>query len=74
MGTVLFDNGVTLQVGRTSRARAEVLDYFRARAFEFGLAVAVIAIAGGILITYAGLAPRLPRPPSRSRRRKSNGG
>ena len=57
VGTVLFDNGVALQVGRTSRARAEVLDYFRARAFEFGVAVAVIAIAGGVLITYAGLAP-----------------
>lgn len=57
VGTVLFDNGVSLQVGRTSRARAEVLGYFRARAVEFGLAVAVIAIVGGVLITYAGLAP-----------------
>jgi len=57
VGTVLFDNGVSLQVGRTSRARAEVLEYFRARAFEFGLVVAMIAIAGGVLINYAGLAP-----------------
>ena len=57
VGTVILSNGIAIQVGRTSRARAEVLDYFRARAFEFGAVVALIAITGGVLITYAGLAP-----------------
>lgn len=57
VGTVMLDDGVSIQVGRTSRARAELLGYFRARAFEYGTVVALIAIAGGVLITYAGLAP-----------------
>jgi signal transduction histidine kinase len=57
VGTVTFDDGVAIQVGRTSHVRSELLEYFRQRAFEFGGIIALIAIAGGVLITYAGLAP-----------------
>jgi signal transduction histidine kinase len=57
VGTVTLGDDVAIQVGRTSRVRSELLEYFRQRAFQFGGLVALIAIAGGILITYAGLAP-----------------
>jgi len=57
VGTVLLGDDVAIQVGRTSHVRAELLEYFRQRAFEFGGVLALIAIAGGVLITYAGLAP-----------------
>jgi len=57
VGTVTLGDSVAIQVGRTSRVRAELLEYFRQRAFQFGGLVALIAIAGGVLVTYAGLAP-----------------
>jgi signal transduction histidine kinase len=57
VGTVTLGDNVAIQVGRTSRVRAELLEYFRQRAFQFGGLVALIAIAGGVLVTYAGLAP-----------------
>jgi len=57
VGTVTIGDDVAIQVGRTSMLRAELLGYFRQRAFQFGGLVALIAIAGGVLITYAGLAP-----------------
>jgi signal transduction histidine kinase len=57
VGTLNLDEDVAIQVGRSSRVRSELLEYFRQRAFQFGGLVALIAIAGGVLITYAGLAP-----------------
>lgn len=57
VGTVTLGDDVAIQVGRTSLVRAELLEYFRQRAFQFGGLVALIAIAGGVLVTYAGLAP-----------------
>jgi signal transduction histidine kinase len=57
VGTVTLGDEVAIQVGRTSRVRAELLEYFRQRSFEFGGLVALIAIAGGVLVTYVGLAP-----------------
>jgi signal transduction histidine kinase len=57
VGTVTLGDEVAIQVGRTSRVRSELLEYFRQRAFQFAAVIALIAIAGGVLITYAGLAP-----------------
>jgi signal transduction histidine kinase len=54
---VTLGDDIAIQVGRTSHVRSELLEYFRQRAFEFGGVLALIAIAGGVLITYAGLAP-----------------
>ena len=57
VGTVHLPDNVTIQVGRSSHVRDELLGNFRARAFEVGAVIAIIAVGGGILITYAGLSP-----------------
>jgi signal transduction histidine kinase len=57
VGTVELGGGVVVQVGRSSRVRDEVLRNFRARAMQVLALVALIAAAGGGLLTYVGLAP-----------------
>ena len=57
IGTADLLNGVHVQVGRSSHVRDEVLAHFRARALQVGLLLAVIAVAGGLLIASVGLAP-----------------
>jgi signal transduction histidine kinase len=57
VGTLHLGGSVTIQVGRSSHIRDELLENFRARAFEVGAVIALIAVGGGILITYAGLSP-----------------
>jgi signal transduction histidine kinase len=62
-GTVLevgarhLRNGVTVQVGRSSHLRAELLRRFRDGAAEVLLLIVVVGVAGGGLLTYVGLAP-----------------
>ena len=57
IGTLNLSDGVTVQVGRSSRIRDELLGNFRARAFEVLTLILVIGMAGGVFLTYAGLAP-----------------
>ncbi|MBI4886113.1 MAG: HAMP domain-containing histidine kinase [Acidobacteria bacterium] len=57
VGTSNLADDVTIQVGRTSHIRDELLGHFRARALEIVLLIALVAAAGGGLLTYLGLAP-----------------
>jgi signal transduction histidine kinase len=57
VGTVNLADGVTIQVGRTSHNRDQLLAQFRARALELMVLIAVVAAAGGGLVTYLALAP-----------------
>ncbi len=57
IGTADLPDGVTVQVGRSSHVRDELLAHFRSRALQVGLLLACIAAAGGVLIAYVGLAP-----------------
>jgi signal transduction histidine kinase len=57
IGTAELPNGVTVQVGRSSHVRDELLAHFRARALQVGALLALIAVAGGIFIASVGLAP-----------------
>jgi signal transduction histidine kinase len=57
IGTLDLRDGVVVQVGRSSRTRDELLDNYRARAFEIMGLIAVVAAIGGGLLTNVGLAP-----------------
>jgi signal transduction histidine kinase len=57
VGTVTLPNGVHVQVGRSSDVRDELLARFRARGLQVLALIAVAAVAGGFLLTRAGLAP-----------------
>ena len=57
VGTDVLQDGVTIQVGRSSHVRDELLAHFRARAMEVGAALVVAAVLGGLLIAYVALAP-----------------
>lgn len=57
VGTRRLGGGVTIQVGRSSHVRDELLSNFRARAFEVMLLTTLIGAAGGLVLTYVGLAP-----------------
>jgi signal transduction histidine kinase len=57
VGTRTLPQGITVQIGRSSRVRDEVLAHFRARALEVGMVVAIIAILGGAIVAYLALAP-----------------
>jgi signal transduction histidine kinase len=54
--TVAFD-GVTVQVGRSSRVRDQLLARYRARALEVLALILVIGVAGGVLLTDQALRP-----------------
>jgi signal transduction histidine kinase len=57
VGTLTLDRGITVQIGRSSHLRDEVLRHFRERALEVGLLVALIATAGAAFISYVALSP-----------------
>ena len=57
VGTEVLHDGVTIQVGRSSHVRDELLAHFRARAMEVGAALVLAAVLGGLLIAYVALAP-----------------
>jgi signal transduction histidine kinase len=57
LGSVDLPNGVTVQVGRSSHVRDELLRRFRERALQVGALIVLVAAAGGLLITTAGLRP-----------------
>ncbi len=57
IGTADLRNGVRVQVGRSSHVRDELLAHFRARAVQVGIVLALIALTGGVVVAYVGLAP-----------------
>jgi signal transduction histidine kinase len=57
VGAIDLRDGVTVQVGRSSHVRDELLGHFRARGLEIMILIAIVAAAGGGLLTYVGLAP-----------------
>ena len=57
VGTVALRNGVHVQVGRSSDVRDDLLARFRARGLQVLVLIAIAAVAGGFLLTRAGLAP-----------------
>lgn len=57
LGSVDLPYGVTVQVGRSSHVRDELLRRFRERALQLGALIVLVAAAGGLLITTAGLRP-----------------
>lgn len=57
VGTLSLSDGVSVQVGRSSHVRDELLGRFRARGMEIFALIALGAVAGGFLLTQAGLAP-----------------
>jgi signal transduction histidine kinase len=50
-------DGTLIQIGRSSGARDELLGHFRSRVAVVFLLIVSIAVAGGALLTYGGLAP-----------------
>jgi signal transduction histidine kinase len=57
LGSVELPLGVTVQVGRSSHVRDELLRRFRERGLQVGALVVLVAAVGGVLITTAGLRP-----------------
>jgi signal transduction histidine kinase len=57
LGSVDLPYGVTVQVGRSSHVRDELLRRFRERALQVGALVVLVAAIGGLLLTTAGLRP-----------------
>jgi signal transduction histidine kinase len=57
LGSVDLPYGVTVQVGRSSHVRDELLRRFRERALQVGTLIVLVAAIGGLLITTAGLRP-----------------
>lgn len=57
VGSTVAADGVTVQVGRSSRVRDELLSRYRARALEVLALVVVLAGVGGVLLTDRALAP-----------------
>lgn len=50
-------DGTLVQVGRSSAAREETLAHFRSRVLIVFASILSVAVAGGALLTYLGLAP-----------------
>jgi signal transduction histidine kinase len=50
-------DGTLVQVGRSSAAREETLEHFRSRVLVVFVSILTVAVAGGALLTYVGLAP-----------------
>ena len=57
VGAVTLPDGITVQVGRSSHVRDELLAHYRSRGVEVLALIACAAVAGGFLLTRAGLAP-----------------
>jgi signal transduction histidine kinase len=57
LGSVDLPYGVTVQVGRSSHVRDELLRGFRERALQIGVLVLLVAAVGGALLTNTALGP-----------------
>lgn len=57
LGSVALPYGVTVQVGRSSHVRDELLRRFRERGLQIGGLIVVVAALGGLLITTTALQP-----------------
>ena len=57
VGSTVAADGVTVQVGRSSRTRDQLLARYRARSLEVLALVLVIGVAGGVLLTDRALTP-----------------
>ncbi len=57
VGSTVATDGVTVQVGRSSRVRDQLLVRYRARALEVLALILVIGVAGGVLLTDQALRP-----------------
>jgi signal transduction histidine kinase len=57
LGSVDLPYGVTVQVGRSSHVRDELLRRFRERGLQVGALILLVAAVGGVLITTEGLRP-----------------
>ena len=57
LGSVELPYGVTVQVGRSSHVRDELLRRFRERALQVGALILLVAAVGGVLITTEALRP-----------------
>jgi len=57
VGTDVLRDGVTIQVGRSSHVRDDLLAHFRARAMEVAAALVMAAVLGALLIAHVALAP-----------------
>jgi signal transduction histidine kinase len=57
VGTGRLADGVVVQVGRSSHVRDELLRHFRAQGLEVLTLISLIAVLGGGVLTYVGLAP-----------------
>jgi signal transduction histidine kinase len=57
LGSVQLPYGVTIQVGRSSHVRDELLRRFRERGLQVGALILLVAAVGGVLLTAAALRP-----------------
>jgi signal transduction histidine kinase len=57
LGSVQLPYGVTIQVGRSSHVRDELLRRFRERGLQVGALIVLVAAVGGVLLTTAALRP-----------------
>jgi signal transduction histidine kinase len=57
VATMRLPDGLTVQVGRSSAVRDEVLRHFRSQAAAVLGLIAVVGLIGGALLTYLGLTP-----------------
>lgn len=57
VGTARLGEGITVQVGRSSHVRDELLRHLRAQLAAVLLLITIIAAVGGGVLTYVGLAP-----------------
>jgi signal transduction histidine kinase len=57
VGSVRLRSDAIVQVGRSSRVRDDLLAHFRSQLLAVLLVISVIAVLGGGLLTYVGLAP-----------------
>jgi signal transduction histidine kinase len=57
LGSVQLPYGVTIQVGRSSHVRDELLRRFRERGLQLGALILLVAAVGGSLLTVAALQP-----------------
>src|SRR5438874_9901195 len=57
MGSIRLRDGPLVQVGKSTEAREELLARFRAAVGLVTLSIAVLGLAGGLLVTQSALAP-----------------
>src|SRR5436190_8652902 len=57
MGSIRLRDGTLVQVGKSTEAREDLLSRFRAAVGLVTLSIAVLGLAGGLLVTQSALAP-----------------